>query len=119
MRIDEVQTTVGSNARQKGFWEAHATLSQFHQEAYAKLALIHTEIAEATEALRDLPRDPQYRDLAFTDESGKPDGLAYELCDAVIRILDMAEWLGVSMDHLLTQKMAYNAHRGALHGRQS
>jgi NTP pyrophosphatase (non-canonical NTP hydrolase) len=117
--IDDAQRAVGTTARTKGFWEAHATLSDFHQQAYAKLALIHTEVAEATEALRDLPRQPGLRDFMFTDENGKPDGLGYELCDVVIRVLDMCEWMNVSMEYMLTQKMAYNTRRDALHGRQS
>src|ERR1044072_9321190 len=48
-------------------------------------ALLHTEIAEATDAYR-------VRKLAeYTTSTGKPDDVASELADALIRLLDMLD----------------------------
>lgn len=48
----------------------------------------HSEISEGWEHYRN------GRPVNFKDKSGKPDGEAVELADAIIRILDYAEWMG-------------------------
>ena len=77
----------------------------------AKLALIHSEVSEALEALRD-------GDLALRIdlERGKPEGLESELADVLIRTLDLAEALGMDMGKTMSVKMAYNEGRPYKHG---
>ena len=67
-----------------------------------KLALIHSEVSEATEGIRKNLKDehlPQH-----------PSG-AVELADAIIRIADLAGGLGYDLGTAIADKMAYNAVR--------
>lgn len=58
---------------------------------------------------------------ATLDEHGvfnrKPEGFAVELADCVIRILDTCEFLGIDLQPVIEEKMAYNATRPHKHGR--
>ena len=74
------------------------------------VALAHSELSEALEA---------YRDRGFIDtvtENGKPEGVASELADTVIRIADMCGALGIDLSAAVVKKMAYNATRTYRHG---
>lgn len=50
---------------------------------------------------------------------GKPNGFASELADAVIRIADECETLGIDLEHVLELKANYNKTRPFLHGRKA
>ena len=65
-----------------------------------KLCLIHSEISEALEALR----------------SG--DSIGEELADAVIRIMDLAEYLDINLDYEIGIKHEYNKLRPFKHSKQ-
>lgn len=78
----------------------------------ARLALVHSEISEAVEAVRDGKIE------AYT-ENGKPEGLPAELADAIIRIVGFAAHQGIDMDAAVKEKAAYNATRAGGHGRAS
>lgn len=67
-----------------------------------KLALIHSEVAEATEGFRKGLMDDKlpHRKMAEV-----------ELADAVIRIFDLAGAHGFDLGSALAEKMAYNARR--------
>jgi hypothetical protein len=47
----------------------------------------------------------------------KPEGLAVELADCVIRCLDTLHSLGVDIDGIVQEKMAYNSTRPHKHGK--
>lgn len=64
------------------------------------LALIHSEVSEALEAVRK-------RDRENFDE---------ELADVVIRVLSVAYGLGTDLDAVVTAKLAKNRKRGLHHG---
>jgi len=66
------------------------------------LALIHSEISEALEAHR--------KDLA-DDKLPHRKGIEVELADALIRILDMGEGMGLDLGGAMADKMRYNRHR--------
>jgi NTP pyrophosphatase (non-canonical NTP hydrolase) len=90
-----------------------ADLSGWHTEprTFGELiALAHSELSEALEAYRDgLPLSE------FTSE-GKPEGIAVELADVLIRIFDMSEELGIPLEDAIKAKMAYNKTRSYRHG---
>jgi NTP pyrophosphatase (non-canonical NTP hydrolase) len=103
LTLSELVEKAHGMAKGKGWWEGTHNLPE-------KLALIHSEVSEALEAYRD--RMPP----VFYADGGKPEGLAVELADAVIRIADLCGYLKVDLADVIAKKMAYNATRPHRHG---
>lgn len=76
-----------------------------------KLMLVVSECSEALEAYRD-HSEPH---IVYM-KTGKPEGIGIELADAVIRILHMADQLGMDMGECIAMKMTYNQSRPFRHG---
>jgi NTP pyrophosphatase (non-canonical NTP hydrolase) len=76
----------------------------------SRIALIHSEVSEALEAVRtgDL-------DLRLGD-GGKPEGAVVELADAMIRILDLCGALDLPLMEAMRVKHEYNSTRPHRHG---
>jgi NTP pyrophosphatase (non-canonical NTP hydrolase) len=75
----------------------------------AKLALVHSEVSEAVECAR-------CGLLEWYEEDGKPEGMVVELADAVIRIADLCEALGLDLESAIELKHEYNKTRSHRHG---
>ena len=74
------------------------------------LALIHTEVSEAVEAVR---RDPD----APCDKPGvKLTALEEEWADGVIRLFDFASYMGIDLGRAIRLKHVYNPTRALRHG---
>lgn len=103
----EIQKEVHELAVDNGWWEGADV-----RIVPEKLALIHSEISEALEEYRDGQLDHTY----YRESDGKPEGFAVELADAIIRIFDLAEWLGFDMDEYVRLKHDFNKSRPFRHG---
>jgi len=103
MNISTLQEEIHANAAAKGWWEEERTPLEIHM-------LCVSEIAEATEAVRD------GLDHYFEDSKGKPEGEAVELADCIIRILDYAEHKYWDMSEIIQKKLDYNKTRAHRHG---
>lgn len=96
---------------------AQAVASGFYADArptqeaiLARIALIHSELSEAVEALRD-----GYVETYHVGD--KPEGFPVEIADAVIRIGDLCGWLGIDLDAAVEAKMEFNRTRPFRHGK--
>lgn len=96
-------------AVEKGWWE-----NPHEGVITEKLLLMVTEIAEATEEIRNghEPTEVYYNDA----KPGKPEGFGIEIADLLIRTFDLCEHLGVDLEECLNVKMAYNRTRPHRHG---
>jgi hypothetical protein len=102
------QREIHQHAIANGFWKASDNLGE-------KIALIHSEVSEALEIYRDPTRTLQER---WFDEKGKPEGFDIELADAVIRILDLGEYVGVDVYAAMREKHTFNLTRPYMHGKK-
>ncbi len=104
MRIAELQRESHRIAREKGWWDTGRNVAEM-------LALAHSEISEALEEWR---AGHDLAEIRFTD--GKPEGFSVELADVFIRLADLAEALGIDLEHAIEVKMGYNVTRPYRHG---
>ena len=104
MTITDLQKEVHETAISKGWYAEPRTFGDL-------IALVHSELSEALEAFRETGK------VDWTvSTSGKPEGAAIELADAVIRILDTAEHYGIDLQKMLFLKTEYNRCRSYRHG---
>lgn len=86
------------------------------------LMLIVTEVAEGMEEYRNNKPDLYYKgDEAYfnvdtIDPERKPEGLAAELADVIIRICNMAGSLELPLEKAIAAKLSYNKTRPYRHG---
>lgn len=104
MTISKWQKIVHQNAKNKGFYDG--PLGQRTDLRIASmLALVHSEVSEA---LEDVRKGHMKTEI---ESDGKPVGFPSELADIVIRVLDMAEWMGIDMNAVMKLKHDYNCTR--------
>ena len=134
MTISELVTRAHENAVKHGFWDPAPTFG-------TAIALIHSELSEALEEEREgrplvwykcneaesvmacAPRD-EYDCRMYGQETicqyrnSKPEGVAVELADAVIRIADLCGYLGIELENVIAEKMDDNEGRPYKHGKR-
>lgn len=73
-----------------------------------RLSLIHSEVSEALEAARkDYPASEKIPSIGNFEE---------ELADTAIRLMDLANRMGVDLGEAIVKKVAYNRTRTYMHG---
>jgi len=123
MKINQLIELAHNNAVRKGFWNDDKKMRDalpdelyeiYRKESFAaKLALIHGEVSETLEDKRDNRGD---NEIYFEGE--KPCGIPIELADTVIRIADLAGFLGIDLEKAIKRKLLYNATRPFKHGKK-
>lgn len=124
MKIFELVSRAHENAVKHGFWNPAPSFGD-------AIALIHSELSEALEEMRAgnriRPGQPVpmvyysgggYVASAPTECCKKPEGVAVELADAVIRIADLCGYLGIDLEAAIALKMDYNETRPFKHGKK-
>lgn len=85
--------------------------NKFDKDFLGNIALVHSELSEAVEEFRaGMP-------TVYFGEDGKPEGVAIELIDAMIRIMNILTPMGVDIEKCMFVKDTYNGTRGHLHGK--
>lgn len=132
MNLNELTEIIHANAKAHGWWDEERSFGEI-------IALCHSELSEALEEYRDgrpdiwftcnedadnQPCNPsdgdecenfcerqscQYRDQ-------KPEGIAIELADCIIRILDYCGHAGIDIEQAILLKHKYNKTRPYKHG---
>lgn len=103
--LNELTKEIHDNAVSHGWWDEPRNLLEI-------AALCHSELSEAVEEYR------AGRPMVWANEDGKPEGIATEMADCLIRILDWFGHEGLDADEIVRQKMAYNRGRPYKHGKR-
>ena len=100
--VNYIAKLIHENAVAHGWWEDDRELPEI-------IALCHSELSEALEAYRN--NEPM-----IWDNNGKPDGIAVEMADCVIRIFDWFGAVGIEPFEIMLKKHRYNETRPYKHG---
>lgn len=130
MNLTKLTKDIHKNAVDHGWWEENRSFGEI-------IALCHSELSEALEEYRDGKPLEYYlctidntpclkekcahwtvKDGTCTEYRGllKPEGVAIELADVIIRILDYCGKEGIDMEAAIKRKHAYNLTRPYKHG---
>ena len=126
MNLTEFSKEVHENAVAHGWWDEERSFGDI-------IALCHSELSEALEEYRDKKpnvyyvidmeqEDGQIIPCIRTDwgdgsfENEKPEGIAVELADCIIRILDYCGKEGINIEQVIKIKHEYNKTRPYRHG---
>lgn len=102
MEINDIAKSIHENAVNHGWWDEPRTFGEI-------IALCHSELSEALEAYRK--NEPM-----VWMNGDKPDGMAVEMVDCIIRILDYLAYENMDIEDLLIAKHGYNLTRPFKHG---
>ena len=108
--LRELQRTFHARAREHGWYDDAPVVTV--DRIAARIALIHSEASEALEAVRDGLAD----NTAEWSTGAKPVGVASELADVIIRVGDLAEWMGIDLGAAVSAKHRFNGTRPMRHG---
>jgi len=103
LSVSEFQYYVHKNAVEHGWHDLEPSFGEY-------ISLCHAELSEALEEHRN--KSP----MIYYGEDGKPDGVAVEMADCILRILD---WFGannINAEEIIRIKHEYNTTRPYRHG---
>lgn len=103
MNICDWIREIHQNAVEHGWWENDRSFPEV-------IALCHSELSEALE------EDRAGREMLWFNGE-KPEGIATELADCIIRIFDYCGKAGIDMERVMKIKHEYNKGRPYKHGK--
>jgi NTP pyrophosphatase (non-canonical NTP hydrolase) len=106
MTLQELQTLCKKQADELSWNEREIPVPE-------QIALIHSEASEALEAWRN--KEPWSWERRDTNGALKPEGLASEYADILIRVGHYATLLGIDLEYEVERKLKYNMTRGYRH----
>lgn len=119
--VNELAKEIHENAVAHGWWDEPRNLLEI-------AALCHSEISEAVEEYRagrplayviKFDGETVYYESSMESWDGrKPEGIAVEMADCLIRILDWFGHEGLDVDEIVREKMEYNKTRPYKHGKR-
>ena len=121
--INRLVKAAHSNSVKKGFYNKEVDIG-------TKLCLIHSEVSEALEALRDGKKSISkevLNEVRNTDENELfirefnarvKDSFEDELADTVIRVFDLCGSKDIDLETHILLKMRYNSLREPMHGKK-
>lgn len=104
--INELAKEIHENAVNHGWWDEERSFPEI-------IALCHSELSEALEEYRD-GHPNIYFSISLDRE--KPEGIAVEMADCIIRILDWCGKEGIDIENIIKIKHNYNLDRPYKHG---
>lgn len=108
--VEQVAEACFKTAKSKGWWDGYEGREMTPDEIASKLCLIHSEVSEALEDVREGRMEPR------VTHDGKPVGFPSELADIVIRVFDLCGFLEIDIADAIELKMAHNEKRAFKHG---
>ena len=102
MNLTELSKDIYAQNVSAGWYSDPQTGDRIERNVGEMLALIHSEVSEALEG---------YRKNLMDDHLPHRKMIEVELADAVIRICDLAGYLGLDLASAVNEKRAYNANR--------
>ena len=117
------------NSKNHGWWDHYTLVDDWddeegsHTREYLQernfgevIALIHSELSEAFESYRDGEPPLWFKEANSPDALDKPEGVASELADVLIRVFDYVGAYELPLADALIAKHAYNHTRPYRHG---
>ena len=102
-QLNELAQELYSNAKEHGWWDEPRSFGDI-------IALCHSELSEALEEYRN------GKPMIYYGTDKKPEGVAVEMIDCIIRILDWCGHENIDADKILKIKHEYNKTRPYRHG---
>lgn len=104
MDFRHMQKAVHQTSIDSGFWADIGLMGENDLFLANKFVLMHSEISEAYEEFRKIERSDEL--------------IEEELADAVIRIMDFAEFCGYDLAEAISKKNSYNRTREYKHSKR-